>query len=232
MEKSNHDLKFFQRYLGKDFQFRKGQLEIINYLYSEYEKNPKGSVLLELPTGAGKSLIGFCFSLLMNYYNKDGYIIPSDLSLQKQYENDLIRYRLLWGSIKGVDNYECSVNGLKFSLGDCQIRRLSYEKCKELPCYTSCGYFSARDKAKTSSTSILNYSFWLLQMNYVKEKMGAMAPFLNRDFTIFDEAHKIEDIVQNHFAPFIKKSDKDRLLKLDRFLQERPLHKFRINISE
>jgi Rad3-related DNA helicase len=63
-------------------------------------------------------------------------------------------------------------------------------------------------------------------------KLGDHAPFLKRDFTIFDEAHKIEDIVQNHFSPLFKKNDIDRLRRLDNFLKERPLHKFRIDISK
>jgi Rad3-related DNA helicase len=81
--------------LGENFKFRPGQLDIIKYMYDEYIKNPKGCIVFEGPCGSGKSLIAFCFSLIMNNENNNGYIIPSDLSLQKQYEDDLIKYRLL-----------------------------------------------------------------------------------------------------------------------------------------
>lgn len=36
MKDNQITLEFFQQYLGKNFQFRKGQLEIIKYIWNEY----------------------------------------------------------------------------------------------------------------------------------------------------------------------------------------------------
>jgi Rad3-related DNA helicase len=70
-----------------------------------------------------------------------------------------------------------------------------------VPCYSDCPYFSRRDRAAYSKTALLNYSYWLLQLNYVLEKHGEMSLFNKRNFCFFDEAHKIQDIVQGHFSP-------------------------------
>lgn len=40
-------------------------------------------------------------------------------------------------------------------------------------------------------------------MNYVLEKQNGISKFDKRDFCFFDEAHKVQDIVQGHFSPRI-----------------------------
>jgi Rad3-related DNA helicase len=63
-----------------------------------------------------------------------------------------------------------------------------------------------RRRAIRSSTAVTTYSYWLIQRNYVEGKMldkGKSVPFPIRDFTICDEAHKIPEIIQNHFSPRI-----------------------------
>jgi Rad3-related DNA helicase len=128
-----------------------------------------------------------------------GYILTSDLGLQTQYENDIDRLGFNIPSIKGLDNYDCLVNLQPISLGECRTKGSG----KDIPCYSDCPYFSRRDNAAYSKTALLNYSYWLLQLNYVLEKQGAMAKFDKRNFCFFDEAHKVQDIVQGHFSPRI-----------------------------
>ena len=149
-----------------------------------------------------------------------GYMVTSDLSLQDQYESDFFKYGLRWPSIKGVDNYECSVNGLPFSLGDCKLKGMGYEAAKELPCYNSCEYLQNRSRAIEQPIALLNYAFWLIQRNYVDAKMkldDRPVPFEKRDFVFFDEAHKIDEIVQSHFSPRIDQTIVDKMVTLNRF---------------
>ena len=116
-------------------------------------------------------------------FDMKGYILASDLSLQSQYERDIRDLKLGWGCIKGVDNYECVVNGEKFSLGDCRIKNISYETAEELLCFRDCGYLSNRKRAIQSPIALLNYSYWLIQRNYVEgqqQDKGKSVPFPKR----------------------------------------------------
>jgi ATP-dependent DNA helicase DinG len=217
-----------KKYLGDNFEFRKHQKEVVVKIWEHYLKFPNGTVVLDSATGSGKSWIAYALSALMREERNTGYIITSDLALHQQYENDIFKLRLNYGSVKGVDNYDCSVNGLYFSLGECKVKGLSYQKIKSLACYESCGYYSARNRAMNSSVAVLTYAYWLIQMNYVMEKMDD-PPFLPREFTIFDECHKVPDIVQNHFSPLIAEKDFEKLERLERFLDDRRIFEFTVN---
>jgi ATP-dependent DNA helicase DinG len=205
---------------GKDFEFRKGQREIITKICETYLEDPESTLVIDAPTGAGKSLIAMWSAHILKELGNRGYMVTSDLSLQDQYESDFYNYGLRWPSIKGVDNYECSVNGLPFSLGDCKLKGMGYEQAEKLPCYNSCEYLQNRRRAIDQPVSFLNYSFWLIQRNYVEAKMlqdDRPVPFEQRDFVFFDEAHRIDDIVQSHFSPRIEPGLVDRMMTLNRF---------------
>ena len=190
---------------GADFTFRKGQRETIETIIQAYQEDPESSVVIDAPTGTGKSIIAMWCSWIFKEMGKRGYLITSDLSLQDQYESDLKRLRLRWPSIKGIDNYDCHVNGLKFSLGECRMRNMGYEQAlAKMKCAQTCEYIQLRKRAIDSPVSVLNYAFWLLQRNYVAPKMESderEVPFKKRDYVFFDEAHRIDEIVQNHFSP-------------------------------
>jgi len=190
---------------GADFTFRKGQRETIETIIQTYQEDPEATVVIDAPTGTGKSIIAMWCAWIFKEMGKRGYLVTSDLSLQDQYESDLKKLRLRWPSIKGIDNYDCHVNGLKFSLGECRMRNMGYEQAlAKMKCAQTCEYIQLRKRAIDSPVSVLNYAFWLLQRNYVAPKMESderEVPFKKRDYVFFDEAHKIDEIVQNHFSP-------------------------------
>lgn len=211
---------------GPDFTFRKGQLEAIYDIVETFFKGEKNLYLLDAPTGSGKSVIATTVAGFLTTFQMRGYILASDLSLQTQYETDFRNNNLNWGSIKGVDNYTCAVNGEKFSLGDCRLKNISYEDAEELVCFRECGYLMNRKRAIQSPVTLLNYSYWLIQRNYVEPQMldkGKGVPFPKRDFTICDEAHKLPEIVQNHFSPRITPDTGNRLEELHGFLKRKHL---------
>lgn len=183
----------------KGFKFRPFQEETIIRISEKMMSSPDSSMLIDAPTGTGKSIISIVGSALLNSMGYNGYILTSDLGLQTQYENDINRLGFDMPSIRGLDNYDCLVNLQPISLGECKTKGSG----KDVPCYSDCPYFSRRDRAAYSKTSLLNYSYWLLQLNYVLEKHGEMSLFDKRNFCFFDEAHKIQDIVQGHFSPRI-----------------------------
>lgn len=215
--------KIAKQRFGENFKFRKGQLETIEDILKTFFEGEKNLYLLEAPTGAGKSIIALLVADCINSVNLKGYILVSDLSLFDQYTNDL-RYFPQFGYVKGIDNYTCAVNLEKFSLGDCRIKNMSYEEAEDLPCFTSCGYLMDRKKAISSPTTILTYAFWLIQRNYVEAQQqgkGKGVPFPKRDFTICDEAHKLSDIVQNHFSPRISLDSMPKVEEFYNFLRKR-----------
>jgi ATP-dependent DNA helicase DinG len=200
------------------FGFRPQQREVILDMIRAYDEDPNGVFLLDAPTGSGKSIIAMMFSDFMNHRGQRGYVLASDLSLHEQYVKDFRRLQNWnWGNIKGIDNYECDVNGEKFSVGHCASRGMSYEQAEKLECFAKCGYLQARKKAIRSPLALLTYPYALIQRNYVEQQQqgtGRGVPFPQRDFVICDEAHKLLDIVQNHFSPIITDDIQNKVQKI------------------
>ncbi|MEG1141804.1 MAG: helicase C-terminal domain-containing protein [Clostridia bacterium] len=207
--------EYKQTFCGINWDWRKGQKEIIIQIINAYFDNDINNVVAECPTGSGKSHIAMCVAWVLNNLKCRGYILASDISLQDQYEADIDKMNIKWPSVKGIDRYKCIENDECVSLGKCKIL---HKRPVKMPCYDQCPYYRVRDAASKSKTAVFNYSYWLLQMNYVRH-MSDDPMFTTRDFIICDEAHKITDIVQSHFAPRINKLViLDNLKKLKIFL--------------
>ena len=211
--------EFKSIFFGEDFVWRKGQKEAVVEIINAYYNGTK-TVILDAPVGSGKSIIGMAVAWILNQEEKKGFILASDLALQEQYEKDFSKSRIHWGSIKGIDNYLCTDNMEKNSLGTCRIRN---KPAKRMHCYDSCPYYSARDMAAGSPTALLNYAYWLIMMNYVNTSIDE-PPFPPRDFTICDEGHKILDIVQSHYSPRFDPKTIEKLDKLTYFFRLYKLH--------
>lgn len=199
---------------GLTFKYRPGQKEAVcDILYAWL--NNTDDVILDAPTGTGKSIIALSVAGVLNkYYKKTGYILISDLSLMEQYERDLDKYFPNWGLLKGQQTYICNKNGLPFPSGVCQLNNCKtykdiYSKYKD--CAETCEYIFQRDKAMEAPITVCTYSLWLLQMNYVRKYLSE-PPFDVRDFVICDEAHKLQSIVQSHFSPKFGKEDSSKIL--------------------
>jgi Rad3-related DNA helicase len=218
--------KYVAETFGESFTFREQQKEVVLDIVAAFFDATCNLYLLDAPTGSGKSLIAMIVGGFLTQYKVKGYILASDLALQTQYEKDFRKFNLQWGSIKGVDNYMCTVNSERFSLGECRLKNTSYEEAETLPCFPDCGYLFSRKLAIKSPVSLLNYSYWLIQRNYVEGKMqdrGKGVPFPKRDFTLCDEAHKVPEIVQNHFSPRVDERTVEKMEKVRSVLQKNNL---------
>jgi ATP-dependent DNA helicase DinG len=227
--------EFEKTYLESSFVWRKGQRNVIIEIIQTYLEKKHSIIICDLPTGAGKSLVAMVVSFILNKQHKKGYILTSDTSLQDQYEKDINRFMLPWGSIKGIDHYTCIDNGEKYSCGTCKTRNKSP---KSMHCFNQCAYINARDFASKSDTAILNYNYWLIMQNYVnrndEDTDGNFSLFPSRDFTICDEAQKILDIVQNHYSPRFNKNTVEKLNTLSNFFNVHKVkdHSLDVNVIE
>jgi len=205
------------RHYGSTFRFRPNQKEaVVNTVYS-WLSGSCTDIILQGPTGSGKSAIGLLAAAVMSeFYGKKGYIVISDLSLIKQYEKDVERFFPKWSVIKGQDNYICHKNGLPFTAGECKLKGCKSYKdifMKFPDCSSSCQYIQERLRAMNSDVVICTYAFWLIQQNLVKP-MVDNPPFTTRDFTILDEAHKLVGIVQSYFSPKLSESDEGKFINI------------------
>jgi len=215
-----------RKQFGEDFEFRPGQLEAITDILTAYHSGSVEMYLLDAPTGSGKSFIAMIASAVLEEDDKSGYILTSEITLQKQYEKDLKEHRVGWGTVYGGDNYSCVVNNLPFFIGDCRLKNIGYESAESLDCFKDCGYLTNRKRAINSSVSLLNYSYALIQRNYVEDmaqQSDRPVPFKQRDFVFCDEAHNVTSIVQGHFSPRFSKAGMSKLKNLMHFLKTKGL---------
>lgn len=195
-------------------QLRPSQDDVLRHV-TEAIAAGKRDIFIQAPTGTGKSLIALELSKTLSESGYTSYILTSEKSLQQQYEQDCKgKFKDRHDdaiSIAGIDTYSCNLNGEKFSLGVCRSLGLSYSAANDLPCASSCQYMQRWYAARFSKRTIMNYAYYLIQMNYVLRKLGASAPFAPRDVVICDEAHKIPDIVESHFACRLQPETADRI---------------------
>lgn len=145
---------------------RKNQREIIERIIDAY-RSGKTHVILQAPTGTGKSVIAYAIAKFFG----NGYILTSQKILQEQYFKDLnIPYVL------GRNNYTClKNNGLTCETGLC---KKTNEKCVDCP------YLIQKAATFKSDMCNLNYSYFL---GLIKSRQLS-----TRNILICDECHNLE----------------------------------------
>ena len=204
------------RKFGPSFSFRSTQLEMVrDTIYAWFNDMP--DCVINAPTGSGKSIISLTIAgFLSEVYKMKGYVLISDLSLLQQYENDVMLYFPEWGVIRGQHNYTCVENKLSYPNGACKLKGcFTKSAMAHFPCYETCEYIAAREKASQAAVTVCTYSFWLVHLNKnhsTDVNNMSDVDFAPRDFVICDEAHKLVDIVQNHFSPTVnREKDQERV---------------------
>lgn len=156
----------FPKFRGKPF--RDYQEDIIEFAH----KSRKKIVVIEAPTGIGKTLCGMVMGRAMG---RSIYTVHSK-TLQTQTSKDFPGVPMLWGR----NNYTCDLDP-----------RLTADTCinpKKCPVSDSCEYTYQKKLAIASGLCILNYHYLLTELNYV----GA---FAGRDTIIIDEADSLENVL-------------------------------------
>ena len=165
---------------------RKLQRKVIDAILNSYEQGYK-HVVLQAPTGIGKSVIGLSIANWFAFNKKStdpinsAYILTSQKLLQEQYVSDFSI-----PTVKGRANYPCTYSKKADSAkdGTCITRKWNRTQ-REKKC-PRCPYYTARDAVYGSSISILNYAYFLnmgVENNDLQTK---------RKLLILDECHNLE----------------------------------------
>lgn len=202
-------------------EFRDGQRGCIETILEAFDKG-KRFVVLEAPTGSGKSVIGMTVS---NFFDKSYYLTIQKI-LQDQLTKDFTSGDVK--SLKGRNAYVCdywdkfySLNKdfkERIKLAEVEIKKnpriLETKENKKLPCSegvclvkdgkskcqlcfpkdskTTCPYYYALDEALQSKVAIMNFHSFLYQTS-VSKKFGI------RDLMILDECfHPYTKIVTDN----------------------------------
>lgn len=182
-------------------KIREEQKKAIEFAIDAFESGTK-VVLLELPTGIGKSATGLTIARYMESHGQtikdtDGmplagaYVITTQKLLQEQYMSDFGPQsgRGLIRTIKSSSNYKCKF----YSDQTCaESKRLLVKLGKQLKgtdfhkqCKESCTYSLEKQDFIDSPLSITNFSYFLAETTYA----GKLTP---RSMLVVDECHNTE----------------------------------------
>jgi Rad3-related DNA helicase len=174
---------FFSHFVDKSF--RRYQRRAIELLL----ESDKRYIVLEAPTGSGKSLIG---TIIGNMYKSMVYLVHSK-ALQEQLQSDFPEFEIL----KGRSNYQCGIN--PFQTTD-MCSKLHKASC------SFCPYKIQKNKVLKHPLRVLNYAYFITEANYAGSFAAANIPI-----GIFDEADMIETLLTDFISLSITDRDIQRL---------------------
>ncbi len=156
------------------------QQEAVTEIVEHFEKGTK-VVILNGPTGSGKTLIG---EMVRREMDVRGIYCCTTIGLQNQFLTDFTYGRLL----KGRANYPTE-NRADKTAEDCMGREACF-LCEE---WRHCPYQVARSEAIGADLAVVNTSYWLHEVNLGQGNFGYnKALKVPQDFVIFDEADELE----------------------------------------
>ena len=158
-----------------EFDLRENQEKALDWIQQELADNDSRYIILELPVGSGKSLLGLTLSKYLNKGAGSSFVLTPQRILQDQYEKDFSQLgRKFLSSLHGKSNYKCESKG-----ASCKIGSLVKPACEHCP------FKAAKVNAINAHNTVLNYTLALTSFQYTDtfEKRGLM---------ILDEAHTLE----------------------------------------
>lgn len=213
-------IKYAKKVIGVDL--RKNVVwAVYNTLKSFYLEGKK-YVLLNAPTGSGKSMIGLLTAISVNYlskYNDEqtestgfSYYLTSTKSLQEQMDNDIEKYKIdsFANVLKGTNSYDCTY-GNKIMSNNYRLKDYEHQTYKDAwcqgmekqercmsqfaECEITCPYENQRIVTSGSRCAVLNYHYFL-----TFNRSSYNPYFHQRELTICDEAHMLPMIIEDFYS--------------------------------
>jgi len=169
-------------------RYRSGQREALDAVRDAFAAGRR-VVVLEAPTGAGKSAI----AVALAREAESAYLVTAQKILQDQYLRDFTDLALM----KGRSNYECLVVDTHAAAAPCLIGR-TFPQCDECP------YFRAKDVAIAAESTVMNYAYYLAETHHA----GGFGP---RELLVLDEAHNVEGALMRFVELHLSDADLARV---------------------
>lgn len=195
---------------------RKGQLEAIDSVLTSFFIDDEKRVVLNAPTGYGKSIIAIVISKAISKIKNaesNSLILMNTNVLVDQYVNSFSHLPGFY-SIRGAEHYTCKF--FKNSANHC-CKKLLDVKAKEKSrdaehakvlldhCENVCEYKVSRRIAKESEILVTNNTYHFIMELYAKVLNPALKTYPKRDLMIFDEAHLLNDSFVSHMQVHVTK---------------------------
>lgn len=162
-------------------------------------QSKKRFVVLALPTGVGKTLVGTTYAL---FEDEEAAYLTATKGQQDQVRAEF--EGVGFADVRGMSNYLCLEDrrGGTCEKGKC----LAGEDC--LRRMTDCHYFTAVRKAQASKFKLTNYAFWLMDGDRIQEdNRPGKGPRLTAKTLICDEAHLIGEELSRHLTVTLKEGE-------------------------
>lgn len=157
-------------------EIRPHQLTAIDAVLEEFNGG-KDVVVLDAPTGTGKTLIG---ELIRQETAGQALYVCSDKGLQDQFLMDFPDSRVLKGRANYVPERRIQTGGEWTTCDDC-----TGVNCPYCPDRAECPYLVARREALAAETAVLNSAYYLAELN-------GPGRFGGRGLAVVDEADTLE----------------------------------------
>jgi len=162
-----------------EFEIRGNQEKALDWMQEQIKLTDAKYIILELPVGSGKSILGVNLSKFIDKSSGSSYILTPQRILQDQYVSDFKEVkegtpsRRFLTALHGKSNYDCH-KGMS-----CKIGSITKPACD------NCPFARAKRDARNAHNTVLNYKLALTSFNYTDT-------FTRRDLMIMDEAHTLE----------------------------------------
>lgn len=198
---------------------RSHQVEAIEQIVAAFRR--RSVVMLDAPTGAGKTLIGEVSRqiLRLEHSFRSGLYVCTTKSLQEQFLHDFPDAKLIKGKanyptadnpdafkLSGVRHLDASMCAKRFGQDCANCPDEAFDEDEKLHCFychpvSACPYTIAKTRALVADVAVANTAYYLTESNFVGnfgvKTVGGntVYPF---GVVVVDEADTLESVLSNH----------------------------------
>lgn len=176
--------EFIYQLIDENFPYEKYNEGQRNAIFTAVKAflSGKRHVIMESPTGTGKSIIAITLAKVLNHLNHAvcGTIITVTKGLQDQILND----GFVNADLRSATNYKCPYGKGSYGTAGCK----SFNK--ENGCYSTCPYIVAKDEFTNSELRSINTA---MLVNISPITVGET----DQSLLVLDECHKVPDVLVN-----------------------------------